>query len=136
LDAVFSMQSVSYEILNMWWNLRRRLVLEWMHHSQIVETVKYGNESPGTRNQAWLCWRGPAAICPTDRPISSWEELHESQSRETVKCGHDSRGARNQEPAVQDQQRFTRPDPITSSQNLLFSDGKTANRYGCVSFLQ
>jgi hypothetical protein len=28
---------------------------------------KYNHESRGTRNQDWLCWRGPAAIYPTDR---------------------------------------------------------------------
>jgi hypothetical protein len=30
------------------------------------ETLKYDHESRGTRNQEWLCWRGPVAIYPTD----------------------------------------------------------------------
>jgi hypothetical protein len=29
-------------------------------------TVKYYNEPLGTRNQQWLCWRVPAAVCLTD----------------------------------------------------------------------
>jgi hypothetical protein len=36
-----------------------------LHHSQSRETIKYGHESCGTRNQERLCWRGPAAIYPT-----------------------------------------------------------------------
>jgi hypothetical protein len=38
--------------------------------TQSHETVKYGHESCGTRNQEWLCWRRPRAIYPTD-----WEWL-------------------------------------------------------------
>jgi hypothetical protein len=30
--------------------------------SQGRQTVKYGHESRGTRNQESLCWRGPVAI--------------------------------------------------------------------------
>jgi hypothetical protein len=30
--------------------------------------VKYGHESCGTRNQEWLCWRGPVTIYSADRP--------------------------------------------------------------------
>jgi hypothetical protein len=29
-------------------------------------TVKYGHESRWTRNQEWLCWRGPPEIYPTE----------------------------------------------------------------------
>jgi hypothetical protein len=36
-----------------------------MHNSQRRETLKYGRESRGTRNQEWLFWRRPAAIYPT-----------------------------------------------------------------------
>jgi hypothetical protein len=38
------------------------------HDSQSRERVNYGHGSWGTRNQQWLCWRGPAAIYPTDLP--------------------------------------------------------------------
>jgi hypothetical protein len=37
-----------------------------MHDSQRRETVKYGHENRETRNQEWLCWRGPAAIDQTE----------------------------------------------------------------------
>jgi hypothetical protein len=37
-----------------------------VHDSQSRERVKYCHESRGTRIQEWLCWLGPAAICPTD----------------------------------------------------------------------
>jgi hypothetical protein len=46
-----------------------------LHDSQGRETVKYGHESRGTWKQEWLCWRGPAAIYPTDRSLESLE-LH------------------------------------------------------------
>jgi hypothetical protein len=35
-----------------------------LHDTQGRETVKYSYESRGTRNQEWLCWRGPAKIRP------------------------------------------------------------------------
>jgi hypothetical protein len=34
----------------------------WSEVSQSLQTVKYGHESLGTRNQELLCWRGPTAI--------------------------------------------------------------------------
>jgi hypothetical protein len=43
-------------------------VNQWVER-QGRETVKYGHETRGTRNQQWLCWRGPAAIYPTDWKI-------------------------------------------------------------------
>jgi hypothetical protein len=44
-----------------------RLYRGEMHDSQSRERVKYGHEFSETRNQERLCWRGPAAIYPTDR---------------------------------------------------------------------
>jgi hypothetical protein len=42
---------------------------QWLlQDSQTLKTLKYDHESCGTRNQEWLCWRGPAVIYPTDRP--------------------------------------------------------------------
>jgi hypothetical protein len=45
------------------------------------ETVEYGHESRGNRNQEWLCWRVPAAIYPTDR--LSWPVFSQFY------CGHE-----------------------------------------------
>jgi hypothetical protein len=42
----------------------------------------------GTQNQEWLCWRGPVAIYPTDRPTGPRER------RETEKYRGGPRGAR------------------------------------------
>jgi hypothetical protein len=58
---------------------------------QSGETVKYGHDSRGTRDQERLCWRGPAAIYPTKM------QFHYFQSGEAEKYGHESRGTRNQE---------------------------------------
>jgi hypothetical protein len=35
------------------------------------ETVKYGNESHGSRTRKWLRWRGPGAIV-NDRPVQRY----------------------------------------------------------------
>jgi hypothetical protein len=44
--------------------------------SQSRETEKYGYESRGTRNQEWLCWRGPTEIYPTGRWVFKWLNIY------------------------------------------------------------
>jgi hypothetical protein len=61
--------------------------------------VKYGRESRETRNQGWLCWRGPVATYSTDRsqyrrsvgegesdcgPVSEWMPARVTPGREGV----------------------------------------------------
>jgi hypothetical protein len=43
-------------------SVSQRIGVEWSEGSHSRQTVKYGLESRGTRNQESLCWRGPAAI--------------------------------------------------------------------------
>jgi hypothetical protein len=43
------------------------VVGQCFHDSQSRQTVIWGHETRGTRNQESLCWRGPAAIYPIDR---------------------------------------------------------------------
>jgi hypothetical protein len=54
-----------------WWTVgfckRRGPSKPDLHNSQCREILKYGRESRGTRNQQWLCWRGPEAIYQTDK---------------------------------------------------------------------
>jgi hypothetical protein len=49
----------------------------WFYYSQSHETVNYGHESRGTRNEVWLCWGGPAAIYSTDIILPSVSKSHE-----------------------------------------------------------
>jgi hypothetical protein len=43
----------------------RDLGEEYLYGCQSRETEKFSRESRGTRNQEWQCWRGSAAIYPT-----------------------------------------------------------------------
>jgi hypothetical protein len=45
-----------------------------------VVRVKYCHESRGTRNQEWLCWRGPLAFYLTLVFLWKWRILHKDQS--------------------------------------------------------
>jgi hypothetical protein len=47
------------------------------------ETVKYGHDSPGTRIQEWLRWRGPATIV-NGRPVLSSERAPHINKPATV----------------------------------------------------
>jgi hypothetical protein len=45
------------------------------------ETVKYGHKHCGTRNQEWLCLRGPSAIYPTHHDGNHSNDNYSNQKK-------------------------------------------------------
>jgi hypothetical protein len=74
------------------------------------------SKSSGTRSQDWLCWRGPAAIYPNDRPIDKTLNSLKTQSK-VVRQKNMVKGrmgpATNYDSASEGQEQFTRPNNKT-----------------------
>jgi hypothetical protein len=64
MELVASQLTHSHSMLHIM--LRSGYFSRWLQDPQSRETVKYGHESRGTRNQEWLCWRGPPGIYQKD----------------------------------------------------------------------